>query len=93
MAENDLNAVAFPKLNEAQMAALRRCPLTKLKRLQDGVKLFEVGEPDINFLVVKSGAVEIVVSNVTQSESQHTKLLRRAARSSIFAIRGTGPKP
>src|SRR5580704_14734345 len=60
MAENDLNAVAFPKLNEAQMAALGRCPLTKLKRLQDGEKLFEVGDPDINFLVVKSGAVEIV---------------------------------
>ena len=60
MAENDLNAVAFPKLDEAQMAALGRCPLTKLKRLQDGEKLFEVGDPDINFLVVKSGAVEIV---------------------------------
>jgi thioredoxin reductase (NADPH) len=60
MAENDLNAVAFPKLNEAQMAALGRCPLTKLKSLQDGGKIFEVGDPDINFLVVKSGAVEIV---------------------------------
>ena len=60
MAENDLNAVAFPKLNEAQMAALGRCPLTKLKRLQDGEKLFEVGDRDINFFAVKFGAVEIV---------------------------------
>ena len=33
MAEHDLQSVAFPKLNEAQMAALDRCPLTKLPAL------------------------------------------------------------
>jgi thioredoxin reductase (NADPH) len=52
--------VAFPRLDETQMAALGRCPLTKLRRLQDGQDLFEVGGQDINFFVVKSGAVEIV---------------------------------
>ena len=59
MAEHDLHAVAFPKLDEAQMAALGRCPLTKLKRYRDGEKLFEVGDRDFKFFVVKSGEVEI----------------------------------
>ena len=35
MAENDLRAVAFPKLDETQLASLERCPLTVLKRYRD----------------------------------------------------------
>jgi hypothetical protein len=31
MAEHDLRAVAFPKLDEAQMAALGRCPLATFR--------------------------------------------------------------
>ena len=31
MAENDLSAVAFPELDDAQMAALERCRFTKLR--------------------------------------------------------------
>ena len=43
------------------MAALGRCPLTtSLKRYRDGEKLFEVGDRDFKFFVVKSGEVEIV---------------------------------
>ena len=60
MAENDLRAVAFPKLDDAQMAALERCSLTVIKRYPDGKKLFEAGQRDWNFYVVKSGQVEIV---------------------------------
>src|SRR5438876_10260197 len=30
MAEHDLKGLAFPRLDEAQMAAMRRCPLTTL---------------------------------------------------------------
>ena len=60
MTEHDLHAVAFPKLDEAQMAALERCPLTTLKRYRDGEKLFEAGDRDFRFFVVKSGEVEIV---------------------------------
>ena len=37
-----------------------RCPLTKLRRYRDGEKLFEAGQRDISFYVVKSGKVEIV---------------------------------
>ena len=60
MAEHDLHAVAFPKLDEAQLAALGRCPLTKLRQYRDGEKLFEAGDRDSKFFVVKSGEVEIV---------------------------------
>src|SRR4051794_10064760 len=59
MAEHDLDAIAFPKLDEGQMAALGRCPLTKLRRYRDGETLFEAGDRDCKFDVVKSGAVEI----------------------------------
>ena len=60
MAEHDLRSVAFPKLDDAQMASLGRCPLTKLKRYRDGERLFNAGDRDFKFFVVKSGEVEIV---------------------------------
>ena len=60
MVAHDLHTVAFPKLDEAQMAALGRCPLTTLKRYRDGDKLFEAGARDFKFFVIKSGKVEIV---------------------------------
>ena len=50
----------LPQADEAQLAALEGCPLTKLKRYRDGEKLFEVGDRDFKFFVVKSGEVEIV---------------------------------
>ncbi len=60
MAEHDLRSVAFPTLNESQMAALGRCPLTALKKYRDGDKLFEAGARDFKFFIVKSGTVDIV---------------------------------
>jgi thioredoxin reductase (NADPH) len=60
MSEHQLKAVAFATLDDAQMAALGRCPLTTLKRYRDEEKLFEVGERDFKFFVVKSGKVEIM---------------------------------
>ncbi len=59
MAEQDLRAVAFPKLTEAQLASLAGCSLTVLKRYRDGEKLFEVGDRDFKFFVIKSGQIEI----------------------------------
>ena len=38
MAEHDLNAVAFPKLDEGQMAALARCAGVSLKRYRGWTK-------------------------------------------------------
>ncbi len=60
MAEQDLHAIAFPKLTEVQLAALGRCKLTKLRRFQTGEKLFAACDRDPRFFVVKSGEVEIV---------------------------------
>jgi thioredoxin reductase (NADPH) len=60
MTEHDLNAVAFPTLDADQVAALGRCPLTALKRYRDGEKLFEVGQRDSRFFIIKSGQIEIV---------------------------------
>src|SRR5262249_44983915 len=42
------------------MAALGRCAEASLKRYRDGDKLFQAGDRDVKFFVVKSGQVEIV---------------------------------
>src|SRR4051794_863737 len=60
MAEQNLDAVAFPRLDEAQLASLGSCPLTALKRYRDGETLFEAGERNCWFFVIKSGEVEIL---------------------------------
>jgi thioredoxin reductase (NADPH) len=60
MAEDELRAVAFPTLNETQMTSLEHCSLTSLRRYRDGEKLFEAGDIDYKFFVVKSGKVEIL---------------------------------
>jgi thioredoxin reductase (NADPH) len=60
MAEHDLDAVAFPRLNEAQMSALSRCGGATLKRYGDGRKLIEVGERDFKFFVVREGEIEVI---------------------------------
>jgi len=60
MVEHDLHSIAFPKLDQSQLAALERCPRTTLKRYRAGEKLFEAGECNCKFFIVKSGEVEIV---------------------------------
>jgi thioredoxin reductase (NADPH) len=60
MPVHDLRAIAFPRLDVAQVTALGRCPRTTLKTFRDGDKLFAVCDRDFKFFVVKSGEVEIV---------------------------------
>ena len=60
MTQHDADAVAFPRLDEAQLAILDRCPLTKWGRREDGESLFELGDRDFKFFVVKLGRVEIM---------------------------------
>jgi thioredoxin reductase (NADPH) len=60
MESRELRSIAFPKLSEAELASLGRCPLMVLKRYRVGETLFEIGERNCNFCVVKSGEVEIV---------------------------------
>jgi thioredoxin reductase (NADPH) len=58
--QNDLMAVAVPRLDEPQMESLGRCAGASLKRYRAGQKLIEVGERDFKFFVVKSGEIEIL---------------------------------
>src|SRR5579872_2516615 len=60
MAEHPLQSIAFPTLDEAQIARLSGCTAAVSKSFQDGQTLFAVGDRDMKFFVVKSGEVEIV---------------------------------
>jgi thioredoxin reductase (NADPH) len=60
MAEHSLQSVAFPTLDEAQIADLGRCSAAVPKRYKNGETLFAVGGRNIKFFIVKSGEVEIV---------------------------------
>jgi CRP-like cAMP-binding protein len=60
MAEHDLQSIAFPTLDEAQMTRLSGCTAAITKSFQDGQTLFAVGDRDMKFFVVKSGEVEII---------------------------------
>ncbi len=60
MAEHDLEAIAFPRLDETHLTALDHCPKTAHKRFRAGEKLFKAGSRNCPFYVVKSGEVEIV---------------------------------
>src|SRR5438132_615681 len=60
MAEQDLRAVAFPTLDEAQVAALGRCAGGSLRHYRSGQTLFKAGDRDFKFFVIKAGEVEIL---------------------------------
>ena len=60
MIDEHLRAVAFPKFGAAELASLERCPCAKPRHFHDGDKLFQAGQRDFGFFVVKSGRVEIV---------------------------------
>jgi len=60
MAEHTLQSIAFPTLDEAQIARLSECTAAVPRTFQDGQTLFAVGERNMKFFVVKSGEVEIV---------------------------------
>jgi thioredoxin reductase (NADPH) len=60
VASNDLHNDAFPRLDDNFLAALGRCTRCSLKRFRSGQKLFEAGQCDSKFFVIKSGEVEII---------------------------------
>jgi thioredoxin reductase (NADPH) len=60
MAEQQLDAIAFPKLDEEQMAKLGRYARVSPKKLRAGEALFHCGDRDSSFFVIKSGEVELV---------------------------------
>jgi thioredoxin reductase (NADPH) len=60
MAEQGLEAVAFPKLNDEQIEQLGRYGGVTPKKFRAGETLFHVGDRDFRFFVIKSGEVEIL---------------------------------
>lgn len=60
MAEQQLDAIAFPKLGEEQMVKLGRYARVSPKKLRAGEALFHCGDRDSSFFVIKSGEVELV---------------------------------
>ena len=54
----DQRDIAFPKLSDAQIAALAQ--FAACVSFQPGDTLFEAGELDYNFFVVKSGEVAVL---------------------------------
>src|SRR5436309_15679816 len=60
MPETDLQTIAFPTLDEAQIGELGQFAVGALRRYQDGQTLIAVGDRDFGFFLVKSGEVEIV---------------------------------
>src|SRR5208337_3010697 len=85
MAEHDLQAVAFPTLEEAQVATLGSCAGTSLTKYRAGQTLFRCGDRDAKFFIIKSGQVEI------RDESGDAARLR-----SLLAVRRSSlpsPKP
>jgi thioredoxin reductase (NADPH) len=60
MPDNDLHSIAFPTLNETQLAALGQCSCTRRKQYRDGEALFRIGDRDPRFYVLLSGALEVV---------------------------------
>jgi thioredoxin reductase (NADPH) len=60
MAEQDLNTIAFPAFDAAQMAKIERYANGPPKKFKAGQALFRVGDRDAKFFVIKAGEVEIV---------------------------------
>jgi thioredoxin reductase (NADPH) len=60
MAEYDLQSIAFPTLDEAQIAEIGGFAAAVPRWYRDGQTLVAVGERDFGLFLVKSGEVEIV---------------------------------
>src|SRR5664279_3389339 len=60
MDAHNLQSVAFPTLDDAQISQLAGCTHAEPKLFREGQVLFAVGQRNMNFFVVKSGEVEIV---------------------------------
>jgi thioredoxin reductase (NADPH) len=55
-----LSASAFPQLDQAEIAELERCTGGSIAHYRAGQPLFEAGDREFKFFVVRSGEVEIV---------------------------------
>jgi hypothetical protein len=60
MAEHTLNSIAFPVLDEAQIAQAARCTTLEPKQCRNGETLIAIGDRAFKFFIVKSGEIEIL---------------------------------
>src|SRR6266567_1058749 len=60
MAVYDLQSIAFPTLDEAQVAEIVRFADGPARRYRDGETVFAAGERDYKFLLVMSGEIAII---------------------------------
>jgi thioredoxin reductase (NADPH) len=75
MAEHNLQSIAFPTLDGAQVTRLSGCAAAVCRSFKDGQALFSAGDRDLKFYVVKSGEVEII--DVTGDEPKGLTVHRR----------------
>jgi thioredoxin reductase (NADPH) len=60
MAEHTLQSIAYPILDEAQIAQAANCTTLAPKRYRDGETLIAIGDRAFKFFIVKSGEVEVL---------------------------------
>ena len=60
MVDKTLQAIAFPRFDDNQLDGLSHCKLTERRRFRDGEVLFDVGESNYKFFVVRSGKMQIL---------------------------------
>jgi thioredoxin reductase (NADPH) len=60
MIEHTLHSIAFPVLDEAQIAQVANCTTIVPQHHRDGETLIAVGDRDLKFFIVKSGEIEII---------------------------------
>src|SRR4051812_9411723 len=60
MADHDLTGFAYPKLEESQIERIAKATDAKLQHFRDGDRLFEAGERDFKFFIIRSGRVDIL---------------------------------
>lgn len=60
MAQYTLHSIAFPVLDDAQIAQAGLCTTLLPRRCQDGETLIAVGDRAFKFFIVKSGEIEII---------------------------------
>jgi thioredoxin reductase (NADPH) len=60
MAEHTLESIAFPTLDEEQIAQAASCTTAAPRHCEDGEKLIAIGDRETKFFIVNAGEVEII---------------------------------
>ena len=60
MSEPNLQSIAFPILDDAQIAELGQCTAAEPRSYKDGQTLVQVGQRDFPLFIVKSGEIEVI---------------------------------